>query len=208
MDRMYREQDLFNKILSEKRDNVDMATVMDLSASMDREIHIPEVLEGCGGEVDLAIRYWNRLDEDMRIPVEEREPIKMYIDCAGGNITDAFCITDSIRQSKTPIHTIITATALSGGFIIAISGHKRIAYPHASFLFHEGSGGFGGDANKFANFASFYKKQIEQMKQIVLSRTNISEEYYKEIKNDDFWMTAQEAKELGCIDEIIGEEGI
>lgn len=208
MDKIFREIDIIDNIFNCKRDNVDVATVMDLSASLNREIHIPEVLEGCGGEVDLAVRYWNRLDEEKRIPVEERQPILFYIDCSGGNLTDAFMISDTIRQSKTPVYTIITGAALSGGFIIAISGHKRIAYPHASFLFHEGSGGFGGDANKFANFALFYKKQLEQMKDIILNQTSITEEKYKEIKNDDYWMTADEALELGVIDEIYGSDTV
>ena len=206
MEKMFRESDIFDTIFTCKRDNVDVATLMDVSTSLNREIHIPEVLEGCGGEVDLAVRYWNRVDEEKRIPIEDRQPIVFYIDCMGGNLTDAFLISDTIERSKTPVYTVITGQALSGGFIIAISGHKRFAYPHASFLFHEGAGGFGGDANKFANFALFYKKQLEQMRDICLAKTGITEEKYKEIKNDDYWMTASEALELGCIDKVLSKD--
>lgn len=209
MDRLYREIDIFNKVLESKRDNFLISDAMDLSAGLDRSIYIPTVLEDSATSIDIAIRYWNRFDDDEKIPVEEREPIKIYIDCIGGSLTDGFSIADSIKLSKTPIYTYVTGVALSGGFNIAISGHKRFCYPHASFLFHEGSiAEFGGDANKFANFAAYYKKQLEQMKELVISSTGITEEKYKEIKNDDFWMTAQEAKALGCVDIILGEDDV
>lgn len=132
----------------------------------------------------------------------DREPIKIYIDCYGGNLTEAFGIVDAIKFSQTPVYTIVGGCAYSGAFLIAAAGHKRFCYPHASFMFHEGAGGFQGDANKFVNFTAFYKKQLEQMKRIIIENTNIDEEKYHEIKHDDFWMTAEEAKEYNVIDEI------
>ena len=108
-------------------------------------------------------------------------------------------------MSKTPVYTINTGTAYSGGFFIFIAGHKRFAYPLSSFLFHEGSVGNGGTASQFANFAAFYKTQLKQLKQVVLKYTKIDEDKYKEIQKDDFWLTANEALELGVCD-IITEE--
>lgn len=203
-----KEQEILKQFAESKREGMDISDCMDVSCAINREIYIPIELDNLGSQVTvgsqvaLTIRYWNRVDEEENLPPELRKPIKVFIDCMGGNLTDAFSVVDAIKNSKTPVWTIVTGQALSGGFLIAISGHKRFAYPHASFLLHEGAGGFGGDANKFANFALFYKKQIEQMKQIVLSYTKITEDKYKEIKNDDFWMTAEEALELGCVDVI------
>ena len=205
MNKIYTEHELLKRVLNPPKEAIDLPEVIGLSGGLNREIYIPEVLEGCGSEVDAAIRYWNRVDEDAGTPVEDRQPILVYIDCNGGQISDAFSIYDSIRLSKTPVHTITSGVALSGGFIIAIAGHKRIAYPHSSFLFHEGSGSFEGDANKFANFSQFYKRQLLQMRDIILERTKISLEKYNEIKTEDYWMTSEEAKDLGVIDEIVGE---
>lgn len=105
-------------------------------------------------------------------------------------------------MSKTPVWTINVGTAYSGGFFTFICGDRRIAYPHSSFLYHEGSAGTEGTANQFENFAAFYKRRLEQLKQIVLEKTKISEEKYTAIQKDDFWMSAEDALELGCVDII------
>jgi ATP-dependent protease ClpP protease subunit len=70
-------------------------------------------------------------------------------------------------------------------------------------LYHEGSTATVGDAGKFNNFADFYKKQLELLKKITISCTNITEEMYKEHQKDDWWIDANEALELGICDEIV-----
>ena len=129
----------------------------------------------------------------------------IYIDSCGGSLTDTLTIIDSIKLSKTPIYTICVGTAYSGGFFVFISGHKRIAYPHASFLFHEGSTGTSGTSGQFENYTAFYRKQLNQLEQIVLKNTSISEEEYKNIKKDDIWYDTIDGIEKGFIDEIAKE---
>ena len=108
-------------------------------------------------------------------------------------------------MSKTPVITINAGCAYSGGFFIFICGHKRYSYKNSSFLFHEGNVGNAADAGKFRNFSEFYMKQLNQLKDIVLENTSITEDYYKEHQKDDLWLTPQEAVELGCCDEILKE---
>ena len=108
-------------------------------------------------------------------------------------------------MSKTPVYTIVIGSAYSAGFFISIAGHKRYAYPLSSFLYHEGSATNGGTANQFQNFSEFYKKQLKQLKEHTLNCTKISEELYEEKKRDDWWLDANEALELGVIDEISEE---
>jgi ATP-dependent protease ClpP protease subunit len=85
-----------------------------------------------------------------------------------------------------------------------IAGHKRMAYKHATFLFHEGSiSGVHGDANKFQNYADYYKSLRGVMKELVLEKTNITEEEYSLKEKDDWWLMASEAVEKGIIDEIV-----
>lgn len=178
--------------------------IVDLNNAIDRELFIGDVTAGLGTAVDSMIRFWNRQDKD--IPIEERKPIKIYVDSVGGSLMDCFSIINAIQMSKTPVYTICTGCAYSAGFFIFIAGHKRLAYPLASFLFHEGSASNGGTASQFANFAMFYKKQLKQLKAHVISCCKgIDEEKYKEIEKDDYWMLADEALKLGACDEILKE---
>lgn len=176
-----------------------------IKSAINREIMIGEIEDGMGKYVDAYIRFWNRQDEENNIPIENREPIKLYIDSCGGLLTDTFSIIDSVRMSKTPVIGICTGTAYSGGFFILISCNKRIAYPHASFLFHEGATQNGGTSGQFENYTAFYKKQLKQLKQLVLDYTKISEEEYEKIKREDIWYDTVEALEKGIIDEIAEE---
>ena len=179
--------------------------ILNLDNSLDRHLYIADIESGIGSTIDSMIRFWNRRDEEEGLNIEERKPIKIYIDSCGGSLTDAFTIIDSIRMSKTPVITIATGCAYSAGFFIFISGHKRIAYPHASFLYHEGSATNGGTASQFRNFADFYDIQLTQLKQIVLNYTDIDEDEYNKHKKDDWWMTAEDAINYGMADKIAEE---
>ena len=179
--------------------------ILNLDNSLDRHLYVADIESGIGSTIDSMIRFWNRRDEEEGLNIEERKPIKIYIDSCGGSLTDAFTIIDSIRMSKTPVITIATGCAYSAGFFIFISGHKRIAYPHASFLYHEGSATNGGTAGQFRNFADFYDIQLTQLKQIVLDYTDIDEDEYNKHKKDDWWMTAEDAINYGMADKIAEE---
>ena len=176
-----------------------------LQQALDRTVYVGDIIPGIGKDVDEQIRFWNTYDEEKGIPVEEREPIKIYIDSCGGSLVESFTIIDSITLSKTPVWTICTGAAYSGGFFIFISGHKRIAYPLSSLLYHEGSTGTSGDAGKFRNYAAFYEKQMKQLKNVVLKHTDIDEDTYEKHIKDDWWFTAEEALEYGICDEIAKE---
>ena len=187
-----------------KEDTKDLDSLMELAQGLDRNIFIGDI-DNIADTVDAVIRFWNNYDNQRNIPIDEREPIKLYIDSYGGSLTEAFTICDSIKLSKTPVWTINIGTAYSGGFLIAICGDRRYAYPHASYLFHEGATGNSADANKFRNFADFYQIQLEQLKDIILKHTSITSEKYKEKQRDDWWITADEAVDLKVCD-VITEE--
>ena len=105
-------------------------------------------------------------------------------------------------MSKTPVWTINIGKAYSAGFFIFITGHKRFAYPNSSFLFHEGSTGIYQDANKFKNYADFYKQQLEQLRAITLEHTQIEPEEYDKHVKDDWWFDVNEALKYGVTDKI------
>lgn len=194
-----------NPVLQEDSSKIDFENILDYSNSLDRQLYIGDITEGVGIAVDTVIRFWNKYDEDHNIQLTDRKPIRIYIDSPGGSLTDTLTVIDAIKLSKTPVYTICVGCAYSGGFFIFISGHKRYCYPNSTFLYHEGSTANGGDAGKFRNFAEFYDKQLEVLKQITISNTNIDEELYEKHRRDDWWMLASEALNLGVCDEILKE---
>lgn len=199
--------DIINRLLDKEDKKVkDFTCVLNLSNQLSREISITDVIdEEIGDAVESIIRFWNKVDDENHVSDTKREPIKIYINTPGGSLHATLTMVDAIKMSKTPIYTINTGTAFSGGFFIFISGHVRFSYPHATFLFHEGSTGGGGpqDAGKFRNYASFYDKMLEQLETLTLENTNITKEVYDKHKLDDWWIFADEALELGICDEII-----
>jgi ATP-dependent Clp protease protease subunit len=177
--------------------------ILETNGFLNREIFVGDIDSDLGVAVNVLIRFYNQQDEEESIPVQDRKPIKIFIDSGGGDLDATFTIIDSIKMSKTPVWTINFGCAYSGGFFIFINGHKRFTTPLSTFLYHEGSTGNVGDAGKFRNFAEFYERQLALLKDIVLKQTNISEELYKEHQKDDWWLDANEALDLGIADEIL-----
>ena len=197
-------EDLAEALMTNVKDDIKtFDDFLNLNSALNREILIGEIVDGLGVSVESYIRYWNKQDEG--IPREDRKPIKIYIDSLGGMLTDSMTIIDAIKMSKTPVIGICTGCAYSGGFFIFISCDQRIAYPHSSYLFHEGATSTGGTSGQFQNYAAFYKKQLDQLKDIVLDNTDITEDEYRDIKKDDIWYDAKEALEKGIAD-VIAED--
>ena len=108
------------------------------------------------------IQFWNAEDEFDETPIEERIPIQVYINSPGGCLVSTLQIVDAIRNSKSPVYTIATGAAYSGGFFILLAGHKKMAYPNASFLFHEGSFSIKeSDIDRLCSYANDKLKDID-----------------------------------------------
>lgn len=199
-----------NKDLVSKYENTDgivngVEKLTEMMAFKNRELYLDDVNRDTADAFNTFIRIWNKLDAENHIPIDEREPIKIYINSDGGELAAAFSIIDTIKMSKTPVWTINTGCAYSCGLEIFIVGHYRIAYPFSSFLFHEGYTGFGGDANKFKNYSHFYERLLEMSKQNILDHSSLTEEEYEKVKKDDWWFLAQDAYDLGMCDVIAKE---
>ena len=195
--------ELLKSLIEAEKTQYDFVDIVDLSNALNRGLHLGDIDNSIADSMDAYIRFFNRLDDEEKIPIEEREPIKIYIDSGGGDLMGTLTIIDAIKNSKTPVWTINIGQAYSGGFFIFMTGHKRLSYKNASFLFHEGSTGTHGDANKFNNWADFYKKVLKKLKELVLEHTKITEEEYEKHVKDDWWLFADEAIKYGICDEII-----
>ena len=195
--------ELLKSLIEAEKTQYDFVDIVDLSNALNRGLHLGDIDNSIADSMDAYIRFFNRLDEEENILVEDREPIKIYIDSGGGDVMGTLTIIDAIKNSKTPVWTINVGQAYSGGFFVFITGHKRLSYKNSSFLFHEGSTGTHGDANKFNNWADFYKKILKRLKTLVLEHTKITEEEYEKHAKDDWWLFADEAIEYGICDEIV-----
>ena len=195
-------QDLLEKF-NESAEIKNYGSLVECDSFWKRHLVLGDIDPEVGEAVEGMIRFWNEQDDENDIPENERTPIKIYIDSNGGDLIATLTMVDAIKLSKTPVWTINIGAAYSGGFFTFIAGHKRFTYPHASFLYHEGSTGNVGDAGKFQNFAEFYKKQLNILKDITLKYTKISPELYEEKRRDDWWIDSNEAIKLGIADEIV-----
>lgn len=171
---------------------------------LERKLYLNDEITPETGQFFLErIQFWNADDDYCGIPVEERLPIQIYINSPGGDLITTMMIVDLIQNSKTPVYTIVTGIAYSGGFFISIAGHKRYGYRSSSYLFHEGSGSTSGDAHKISQWASYYKNiLLKQIKHHVLNTTKIDEETYEKHKKDDWYLDAAKAAKYGIIDSI------
>ena len=193
---------LIKQLYDSAKSNYDFCDIIDLSNGLNRNIVLTDIDASIGDSVNSYIQFFNRIDQETKIDVNKRTPIKIYIDSNGGNLEACFTIIDAITMSKTPVWTINIGKAYSAGFFIFITGHKRFAYPNSSFLFHEGSTGIYQDANKFKNYADFYKQQLERLRAITLKHTQIEPEEYDKHVKDDWWFNVDEALKYGVTDKI------
>lgn len=155
--------------------------------------------------VDDLIRHILQINrEDAGIPVEERRPILLYCSSCGGSVDVGFELIDIIQNSITPVYTINLGYQYSMGLLIGIAGHKRFATSNAKFLLHDGSSFLWDSGAKIQDQAEFQKKLNIRIKQYVLDRTNISSKTYDKNFRKEWYMFADEAKELGLTDYIVG----
>ncbi len=144
--------------------------------------------------------------EDAHIDVEARTPIIIYIASNGGEVDAGFQIIDAIETSITPVYTVNISNAYSMGFLIGLAGHKRFSMPNAKFLMHDGSNFVYGTSTKVLDQMEFQKKVDSRVRDYILSHSNLSAEEYDAKLRVEWFMFADEAKEKGFIDTIIGTD--
>jgi ATP-dependent protease ClpP protease subunit len=110
-----------------------------------------------------------------------------------------------MRASKVPVHTIVTGCAMSCGFLISITGHKRFGYPKSTYLYHQVSSGVVGTVKEMEDDVIEAKRLQKMIETHTLELTNISkkklEKVYKTKK--DWFIDSDEAIKLKIIDEIL-----
>lgn len=198
--------DSYLDYLNDEENIINVDDVLNTFDFLERTIYLAEEIKSeHANSVFNLIKFWNTMDVKDELPIEEREPIKIYINTPGGDLDAVFSIISSIKASKTPVYTYTIGTGYSGGFFIGICGHKRFGFPYSSFLFHEGCTMDGGDAHKFLQRTAFYKEQLNRLKEITIKNTKITEFEYENHIKDDWFFRPEDAIKYGVIDEIVTE---
>ncbi|KAH6841041.1 Clp protease-domain-containing protein [Chaetomium sp. MPI-CAGE-AT-0009] len=140
------------------------------------------------------------------------KPITMYINSPGGEVSSGLAIYDTMTYIKSPVSTVCVGGAASMAAILLIGGEpgKRYALPHSSIMVHQPLGGTRGQAADILIYATQIQRLREQINRIVQRHINKSigyEKYDMQAVNDmmerDKYLTAEEAKEIGIVDEIL-----
>ena len=137
---------------------------------------------------------------------DPKRDIKLYINSPGGSVTAGLAIYDTMQYIKCPVSTICIGLTASMAAIILASGTKgkRFALPNAEILLHQVMGGAQGQATEIEITAKQIVKIKGSINQILSKHTGQPIDRVEKDTDRDFYMTAQEAKEYGLIDEVIG----
>jgi len=156
------------------------------------------------------IKIWEHDEQlkkvyDLHDITYEPKPIKIYIDSYGGLVYQCFGLLSVMERCETPIHTIVTGAAMSCGFMMLISGHKRFAHRLSTPLYHQVSSGAWGKLKDMEEDVQETKRLQKLLEQETLAKTNIGAKKLKEVyeKKVDWFMSADEALKLGVVDEIL-----
>lgn len=157
-------------------------------------------------EIAKNILQINADDKAENISLKDRKPIFLYISSNGGNADDGFALIDIIENSITPVYTINLSYNYSMAFLIGLAGHKRFATKNAKFLMHDGSNFLYSSSAKIKDQMTFQNEVEKRIKNYVLNKTNITEKEYNKKYRIEWYMFADEARRLGVIDYIVGED--
>lgn len=138
-----------------------------------------------------------------------KKEISMYINSPGGVVTSGLSIYDTMQYIKPAVSTLVIGQAASMGSVLSVAGEKgmRFSLPHSRIMVHQPSGGFQGQATDIMIHAAETQKVKDTLNQIYVKHTgNALKDVEKALERDNF-MSPQEAKDWGHIDEIVESRG-
>jgi ATP-dependent Clp protease, protease subunit len=142
--------------------------------------------------------------------LESEDPdkdINIYVNCPGGIVTSGLAIYDTIQYMRAPVSTICVGQAASMGAILLAAGAKgkRFALPNARIMIHQPSGGTQGQATDIQIQAKEILKIKERINKILAHHTGKPVEQIEKDAERDYFMSSEEAKEYGLIDEVLSK---
>ena len=137
--------------------------------------------------------------------VDAKKDILIYLNSPGGGVYAGLGIYDTMQYINPDVSTICTGMAASMGAVLLCAGAKgkRTALKHSRVMIHQPLGGAQGQASDIEIIAREIQKLKKELYEIISAHSGKS---YDEVWKDsdrDYWMTSQEAKEYGMIDEVL-----
>jgi ATP-dependent Clp protease, protease subunit len=133
--------------------------------------------------------------------------ISLYINSPGGVVTSGLAMYDTIQYIRPEISTICVGLAASAGSLLLTAGAKgkRFALPHSNIMIHQPSGGFQGQASDIEIHAKEILKTRDRLNKIYVKHTGKDLKIIEDAMERDRFMTPEEAKDFGLIDQVIVE---
>jgi ATP-dependent Clp protease protease subunit len=133
------------------------------------------------------------------------QDISFYINSPGGSVTAGLAIYDTMQYIRPDVSTSCSGMAASAGALLVAAGaaKKRVTLPHSTMMIHQPLGGVQGQATDIEIHAREIIRMKSVLNDILVNHTGQSLEKLQEDTERDRFLTAQEAKEYGLIDEVI-----
>jgi ATP-dependent Clp protease protease subunit len=138
-----------------------------------------------------------------------KKDISMYINSPGGVVSSGLSIYDTMQYIRPAVSTLVVGQAASMGSLLLCSGEKgmRYALPNSRVMVHQPSGGFQGQASDIALHAREILELKQRLNRIYEKHTGQGYEAVEKALDRDNFMTAEQAKEWGLVDEIVEKRG-
>lgn len=140
-------------------------------------------------------------------------PVTLILSTPGGSVTDSLFICDYLKHYKKKLNIVVCGCACSMGTVICAAASvnpniTRMSYPQSFFLIHDGYTALNGatEAKTAQDIMKFNEMVDERVSKIILDGTKIAKEEYDSKARKQWFLFAEEAKEKGLIDKIIGED--
>ncbi len=138
---------------------------------------------------------------------DPNKDIQLYINSPGGSVTAGLAIYDTMQYIKCDVSTVCIGMAASMGAFLLSGGAKgkRFALPNAEIMIHQPSGGAQGQATEISTAAEHILRTRQKLNEIMAANTGQPLETIKADTERDNFMSAEEAKAYGLIDEVIAK---
>ncbi len=139
---------------------------------------------------------------------DPKKEIQLYINSPGGSVTAGLAVYDTMQYVKPVVSTICVGMAASMGAVLLAAGKKgkRFALPNAEIMLHQVMGGAEGQASEIEITARQILKIKDKLNKILMKHTGKKKEDIERDTDRDFYLSADQAKEYGIVDEIIASK--
>lgn len=136
---------------------------------------------------------------------DKTKDIKLYINSGGGSVSAGLAIYDTMQYIKPDVSTICVGLAASMGATLLLAGakNKRLALPNSEIMLHQIMGGVQGQASDIEITAKQILKLKDRLNKIIAKHTNQKLSQIEQDTDRDYYMTAEDAKKYGIVDQII-----